>query len=81
MQARLTLPVLLVTLAVTPPFLLQSVAPGGALSAQELRRGYKAPVWQVRPLFMHLLSLDVQIPWQPESGLGLCRHFVPTSEV
>lgn len=41
------LPVLLVTLAVTPPFLLQCNAPGGSLSPLETRMGYKAPVWQV----------------------------------
>jgi hypothetical protein len=47
-QARLTLPVLLVTLAVTPPFLLRSVpVEGASLTPQEARRGYSTPVWQV----------------------------------
>ena len=43
-QARLTIPVLLVTLAVTPPFLLQTAALDGKLGSP---RQPRPPPWQV----------------------------------
>lgn len=57
-QARLTLPVLLVTLAVTPPFLLQSLPPEAGLSPLDGRRGDRSPVWQVRAMLRDWSGLD-----------------------
>ena len=49
MQARLTIPVLLVTLAVTPPFLLQEAGHNLSLSAEGPHRKAQPPPWQVGP--------------------------------
>jgi hypothetical protein len=49
MQARLTIPVLLVTLAVTPPFLLQEAGHGLSPSAEGPHRKAQPPPWQVGP--------------------------------
>lgn len=50
-QARLTIPVLLVTLAVTPPFLLQTAALDGKLASS---RQPQPPPWQVFAECYHL---------------------------
>ncbi len=62
MQARLTIPVLLVTLAVTPPFLLQTANLDGKLASP---RQPQPPPWQVlsgrlycRRVCEHLMQLD-----------------------
>ena len=46
-QARLTIPVLLVTLAVTPPFLLQMTPLDPALGRRGPGRVPQLPPWQV----------------------------------
>ena len=46
-QARLTIPVLLVTLAVTPPFLLQMTPLDPALGPRGAGRAPQLPPWQV----------------------------------
>lgn len=63
-QARLTVPVLLVTLAVTPPFLLRPMPAGGSLAPQDSRRD-RTPVWQVK--FLHLMLQRLPLKREPDA--------------